>query len=155
MSAPLNLLEELAQVPDPRNPKGVRHPLAAILSLAVLAMLTGAKSYTGCDLHAAQAALIAAESAEPPVPTLAVSYEAEAEPAACTSCAERSIVVYGGRRFNATSRAFGLANGNRAAYFDGTGWRPGKVIRTALHNVRARMHARQANRQARRAARGW
>jgi hypothetical protein len=40
------LLEALAQVPDPRNPKGVRHPLHAILSLTVLAMLTGAKSYT-------------------------------------------------------------------------------------------------------------
>ena len=46
MSAPLSLLEALAQVPDPRNPKGVRHPLPAILALAVLAMLTGAKSYT-------------------------------------------------------------------------------------------------------------
>jgi hypothetical protein len=46
MSAPLSLLEVLAQVPDPRNPKGVRHPLPAILALTVLAMLTGAKSYT-------------------------------------------------------------------------------------------------------------
>jgi hypothetical protein len=46
MPAPLCLLEVLAQVPDPRNPKGVRHPLSAILGLAVLAMLTGAKSYT-------------------------------------------------------------------------------------------------------------
>jgi hypothetical protein len=46
MSAPLSLLEVLAQIPDPRNPKGVRHPLSAILSLAVLAMLSGAKSYT-------------------------------------------------------------------------------------------------------------
>jgi hypothetical protein len=39
------LLEVLAEVPDPRDPRGVRHPLGAILSLAVLAMLTGAKSY--------------------------------------------------------------------------------------------------------------
>jgi len=46
MPAPLSLLEVLAQVPDPRHPKGVRHPLCAILSLAVLAMLTGSKSYT-------------------------------------------------------------------------------------------------------------
>jgi hypothetical protein len=46
MSAPLCLLEVLAQVPDPRNPKGIRHPLSAILALAVLAMLTGAKSYS-------------------------------------------------------------------------------------------------------------
>jgi hypothetical protein len=45
MSAPLSLLEALAEVPDPRNPKGVRYPLPAILGLAVLAMLTGAKSY--------------------------------------------------------------------------------------------------------------
>lgn len=46
MSAPLCLLEVLAQIPDPRNPKGVRHPLPAILALAVLAMLTGNKSYS-------------------------------------------------------------------------------------------------------------
>jgi hypothetical protein len=46
MSSPVTLLEALAQVPDPRNPKGVRYPLHAILSLAVLAMLTGAKSYS-------------------------------------------------------------------------------------------------------------
>ena len=45
-SAPLRLLDVLAQVPDPPNPRGVRHPLRAILALTVLAMLTGAKSYT-------------------------------------------------------------------------------------------------------------
>jgi DDE_Tnp_1-associated/Transposase DDE domain len=46
MSAPLPLLEVLAQIPDPRNPKGIRYPLPAVLALAVLAMLTGAKSYS-------------------------------------------------------------------------------------------------------------
>ncbi len=45
MSAPLSLLEVLAQIPDPRSRRGRRHPLSAILALAVLAMLTGAKSY--------------------------------------------------------------------------------------------------------------
>jgi predicted transposase YbfD/YdcC len=45
MSAPLSLLEVLAQIPDPRSRKGRRHPLPAILSLAVVAMLTGCKSY--------------------------------------------------------------------------------------------------------------
>lgn len=45
MSSPLSLLDALAQVPDPRSRKGRRHPLTAILSLAVLALLTGAKSY--------------------------------------------------------------------------------------------------------------
>jgi hypothetical protein len=45
MSSPLSLLAVLAQVPDPRSPHGRRHPLSAILSLAVLAMLSGAKGY--------------------------------------------------------------------------------------------------------------
>jgi predicted transposase YbfD/YdcC len=47
MPAPLALLEVLAQVPDPRDHRGIRHPLGAILSLAVIAMLTGVRSYTG------------------------------------------------------------------------------------------------------------
>jgi DDE_Tnp_1-associated/Transposase DDE domain len=46
MSTPLALLDVLAQIPDPRDRRGIRHPLSAILSLAVLAMLTGAKSYS-------------------------------------------------------------------------------------------------------------
>ena len=46
MSTPLALLDVLAQIPEPRDPRGVRHPLSAILSLAVLALLTGAKSYS-------------------------------------------------------------------------------------------------------------
>jgi hypothetical protein len=45
MSTPLSLLEVLAQVPDPRSRHGRRHPLSAILALAVLAMLSGCKSY--------------------------------------------------------------------------------------------------------------
>src|SRR5580700_4537207 len=45
MSTPLSLLDVLAQVPDPRSRHGLRHPLSAILSLAVLAMLSGCKSY--------------------------------------------------------------------------------------------------------------
>jgi hypothetical protein len=45
MTTPLSLLEVLAQVPDPRSRHGRRHPLSAILSLAVVAMLSGAKSY--------------------------------------------------------------------------------------------------------------
>lgn len=46
MPASLSLLEELARIPDPRNRRGTRHPLAALLGLTVLAMLTGCKSYT-------------------------------------------------------------------------------------------------------------
>ena len=45
MAGPLSLLEVFADVPDPRRRRGLRHPLSAVLGLAVLAMLTGAKGY--------------------------------------------------------------------------------------------------------------
>ncbi|MHB1426483.1 MAG: transposase family protein, partial [Gemmataceae bacterium] len=41
LSSPLSLLDILAEVPDPRHRRGIRHPLSAILGLAVLAMLSG------------------------------------------------------------------------------------------------------------------
>jgi hypothetical protein len=40
-----SLLEVLAQVPDPRQPSGKRHPLPAMLALAAAATLCGAKGY--------------------------------------------------------------------------------------------------------------
>jgi hypothetical protein len=43
-SAP-SLLTVLADVPDPRGRRGKRHPLTAILAMAVAATLCGAKSY--------------------------------------------------------------------------------------------------------------
>ncbi len=36
-------MELLAQVPDPRDPRGVRYPLEGILAVAVSAVLTGAE----------------------------------------------------------------------------------------------------------------
>jgi len=45
VTTPLSLLDVLAEVPDPRSRHGRRHPLFAILSLAVVAMLGGAKGY--------------------------------------------------------------------------------------------------------------
>jgi len=39
------LLRALAQVPDPRSRRGVRYPFAAILTVAVCAMLAGARSF--------------------------------------------------------------------------------------------------------------
>lgn len=44
--SPLSLLDCLADVPDPRGRHGRRHPLLAILSLTVLAMLRGCKGPT-------------------------------------------------------------------------------------------------------------
>ena len=40
------LIEILGQVPDPRKAKGKRHPLSAILGLAVLAIMCGYRSYS-------------------------------------------------------------------------------------------------------------
>ncbi len=40
----LSLVETLASLPDPRHPKGRRHPLTAVLSLTVVATLAGMKS---------------------------------------------------------------------------------------------------------------
>ena len=39
-----SLLEALSRIEDPRKPKGVRHPLPAVLTLSVCAMLSGARS---------------------------------------------------------------------------------------------------------------
>lgn len=39
-----SLLAAFAQVPEPREPRGRRHPLPAILALATAAMLAGARS---------------------------------------------------------------------------------------------------------------
>ena len=40
------LLEYLAQMPDPRDPRGVRHTLTSLLLAAVAAVLAGARSFT-------------------------------------------------------------------------------------------------------------
>ena len=42
---PPGLLQALALVPDPRDPRGIRYALAAVLGLAVCATLAGARSY--------------------------------------------------------------------------------------------------------------
>lgn len=43
--ADLDLLGVLDQVPDPRDPRGVRYPLGGVLAVAVSAVLTGARSF--------------------------------------------------------------------------------------------------------------
>src|ERR1700752_3132544 len=39
-----SLVELFATIPDPRKPRGLLHPLPAVLALAVVAMLAGMKS---------------------------------------------------------------------------------------------------------------
>ena len=39
------LLTALAQVPDPRDARGIRHPAPTILTLAVAAVLAGSRSF--------------------------------------------------------------------------------------------------------------
>ena len=41
-----HLLDMLAEVPDPRNKKGCRHPLVSMLALTVVGLLCGQRSYT-------------------------------------------------------------------------------------------------------------
>jgi hypothetical protein len=41
MASPLSLQEVFATLPDPRDPRGVRHPLTALLSLTAVAVLSG------------------------------------------------------------------------------------------------------------------
>ena len=41
-----HLIDILAEVPDPRNAKGKRHPLCAILALSVIAIMCGYRSYS-------------------------------------------------------------------------------------------------------------
>src|SRR5262245_21066617 len=40
------LLDTLHEIPDPRHPRGRRHPMAAMLSLMCVAMLGGYRSYS-------------------------------------------------------------------------------------------------------------
>ena len=43
-AVPVSLMEALADVPDPRDARGLRHPLTAILGLTVIAILSGMTS---------------------------------------------------------------------------------------------------------------
>jgi DDE_Tnp_1-associated/Transposase DDE domain len=49
------LAEQLAQVPDPRDPRGVRHTLASLLLAAIAAVLAGAQSLAAVGERVADA----------------------------------------------------------------------------------------------------
>lgn len=40
-----SLVDVLAEVPDPRDPRGVRHSIGAVLSVMVFAVLAGARNF--------------------------------------------------------------------------------------------------------------
>src|SRR5206468_11561040 len=50
-----SLAGHLARVPDPRDPRGVRHTLTSLLLAAVAAVLAGARSFTAIGEWAADA----------------------------------------------------------------------------------------------------
>jgi len=52
MAQPLSLYELFAEIPDPRSRQGRRHPLPAVLSLMVVAMLGGARSLQAIEQFA-------------------------------------------------------------------------------------------------------
>lgn len=54
--APDGLLELLAQVADPRKPRGIRHGLTGVLAMALSAVITGAQSFVAIAEWAADAA---------------------------------------------------------------------------------------------------
>jgi hypothetical protein len=64
------LLEALSQVPDPRDPRGIRYAFVPVLALAVCATLAGARSYTAIWewAYEAPAGLRAALGLADPVP---------------------------------------------------------------------------------------
>jgi predicted transposase YbfD/YdcC len=54
-AVPAGLLDALAQVPDPRDPRGVRYDLVPVLAVAVCATLAGARSFAAIAEWAADA----------------------------------------------------------------------------------------------------
>ncbi|MGH3719915.1 MAG: transposase family protein [Pseudonocardiaceae bacterium] len=50
-----DLLDALAEVVDPRKPRGIRHRLVSILALAAAAVVAGARSYVAAGQWAANA----------------------------------------------------------------------------------------------------
>jgi DDE_Tnp_1-associated len=49
------LLDLLAQVPDPRSRRGIRHPLAGLLAMGIAAVIAGSRSFAAIGQWAADA----------------------------------------------------------------------------------------------------
>ncbi|MGO8887827.1 MAG: ISAs1 family transposase [Streptosporangiaceae bacterium] len=72
-AVPAGLLDALSQVPDPRDPRGVRYDFVSVQAVAVCATLAGARSYTAMAEWASDAprGLRAEQGLPGPVPGLA------------------------------------------------------------------------------------
>lgn len=100
-----DLLTTLARVLDPRDPRGVRFPLAGMLAVAVCAVLAGAKSFTAigefaADLDTVQLARLGLAKApmESTLRKLFVRVDAAALDAALANYAWCRVRQIGGRR---------------------------------------------------------
>ena len=71
-----HLLDRLAEIVDPRNEKGKRHPLNSILGLIIIGFLTGHKGYTPT----------AAWALSQPELTQALRFTHEKSPCSATMC---------------------------------------------------------------------
>jgi predicted transposase YbfD/YdcC len=74
-AVPAGLLEALSQVPDPRDPRGVRYQFVPVLAVAVCATLAGARSYAAiaewaCDAPPALRAGLGLPGAVPDLVTI-------------------------------------------------------------------------------------
>lgn len=140
--APLSLLEALADVPDPRSRHGRRHPLLAVLSLTVLAMLRGCKGPTaisqfGRDHGVALAHALGFLRGKTPAPSCLSDLYSALDPVAFEAALSRWIA----------SRTSAPAGGSdpQAVSFDGKtlrGSRDGEA--PGHHLVAAYAHGQQA-----------
>ncbi|MGW0209117.1 transposase family protein [Streptomyces sp. NPDC003233] len=97
------LLERLAEVPDPRDPRGVRHPLAVVLALAACAVLAGATSLPVVGEWIADApAHVLAEVGVRPDPVLPARQRPSES--GCGDCRPGSTATPSPRRSGAGSR---------------------------------------------------
>ena len=104
LDAPVSsLAAALAQVPDPRDRRGIRYPLAEILAVMVCAVVAGARTFTMIAEWATDAAQIRPVTTSGQVPTLSTIHRIstvvdadalDAWPAVLTAAALLAVVTW-------------------------------------------------------------
>ncbi|WP_190822598.1 transposase family protein [Saccharopolyspora pogona] len=141
------LVELLAGVPDPRDPRGVRHTIGAVLSVMVFAVLAGARNFreiadqavdlpvllaaAGCRLHPVTGRYVV--PSEPTMRRLAHDIDADAADArVCQWMREQAMAAAFARRADGSSGSGeGADAGVVAVAMDG------KVVRNTIAPSRA------------------